>query len=186
MILLPLSFIVVVVIMWIFFPAKVMEVEREAEMVTHELAQKAKQAEHDMEDWWRQQQQPEPPIKLQQGGLNSEGALEDKLAASRAASARMEAQSSRWVDGEKKLKQKLQVLYDKQQQGQDLGVPVLTRWLGDDIPVYVTPDMDVDVQEWRKQVKAKYAEMRKEEEEWQKEMAKLIERRERDIGITTS
>jgi hypothetical protein len=196
-ILLPLSLILIMVIMWIFFPAKVREVEKEAEVVTHDLAKKAIQAEHDVEDWWRGQQQQGGGGggndggngKRQQDVHNSEEEeeiLQDKLARSRAASARMESQGSRWVDGEKKLKQKLLELYDQQQQGKYLGVPVLTRWLGDDIPVYVTPDMDVDVEQWKKQVQDKYAEMRREEEEWQKEMAKLIEQRERDIGITTS
>ena len=193
-IILPLSLILIMVIMWIFFPAKVMEVEKEAEVVTHDLAEKAIQAEHDVEDWWRGQQQPgggdgQQQDIQQQDAHNSdseEQILQDKLAASRAASARMESQGSQWVDGEKKLKQKLQELYDQQQQGKHLGVPVLTRWLGDDIPVYVTPDMDVDVEQWKKQVQDKYAEMRREEEEWQKEMSKLIEKRERDIGITTS
>jgi hypothetical protein len=113
--------------------------------------------------------------------------LKERLQASYTATARMEAQSSRWVEGEKKLKQKLQVLYDRQeQQGQDLGVPVLTRWLGDDIPAYVTPNMNIDVTEWKRQVAEKYAEMRKEEEEWQANMNKVIEQRERDIGITTA
>ena len=40
--------------------------------------------------------------------------------------------------------------------------------------------------EWRKKVDAKYAEMRAEEEEWIKQMQKLIDERERDIGITTA
>lgn len=106
---------------------------------------------------------------------------------SAAASARMEAQSSRWVDGEKALKKKLQVLYDQQMKGKHLGVPVLTRYLGEDFPAYVgTPDSPMDVDEWRKSVAEKYEEMRLEEEEWKKEMAKLIAKRERNIGITTA
>ncbi len=59
-----------------------------------------------------------------------------------AATARMEAQSSRWVDGEKALKRQLQVLYDMQQRGENLGVPVLTRLLGDDFSAWVEPGMD--------------------------------------------
>jgi hypothetical protein len=102
-----------------------------------------------------------------------------------AATARMEAQSSRWVDGEKALKKKLQVLYDRQSNGKDLGVPVLTRYLGEDIPAWTTPDI-MDEDEWKKKVEDKYEEMRKEEEEWKKEMAKIITQRERDIGITTA
>ncbi|MGK3735423.1 MAG: hypothetical protein ACI90V_002263 [Bacillariaceae sp.] len=106
-------------------------------------------------------------------------------ASSDAATARMEAQSSRWVDGEKALKKKLQVLYDRQSNGKDLGVPVLTRYLGEDIPAWITPDI-MDKDEWKKKVEDKYEEMRKEEEEWKKEMAKIITQRERDIGITTA
>ena len=105
--------------------------------------------------------------------------------ASDAATVRMEAQPSRWVDGEKALKKKLQVLYDRQSKGKDLGVPVLTRYLGEDIPAWTTPDI-MDEDEWKKKVVDKYEEMRKEEEEWKKEMAKIITQRERDIGITTS
>jgi hypothetical protein len=100
-----------------------------------------------------------------------------------AATARMEAQSSKWVDGEKALKKKLQVLYDMQQKGENLGVPVLTRFLGEDFPAWVEPGMDAE--EWKSKVDAKYVEMRAEEEVWKKEMQKLIEQRERDIGITT-
>ena len=45
----------------------------------------------------------------------------------------------------------------------------------------------MDEAEWRKNVEAKYAEMRKEEEEWIKEMQKIIDNNEHgDIGITTS
>mmetsp|Transcript_29339 Transcript_29339/g.79431 ORF Transcript_29339/g.79431 Transcript_29339/m.79431 type:complete len:296 (-) Transcript_29339:1194-2081(-) len=108
-------------------------------------------------------------------------------ASSDAASARMAAQSSRWVDGEKALKKKLQVLYDHQMNGKYLGVPVLTRYLGEDIPAFVgTPDSPMKEDEWKKLVEAKYEEMRLEEEEWKKEMAKLVETRERNIGITTA
>ena len=45
-------------------------------------------------------------------------------------------QDSSWVDGEKKLKKQLKILAERQAQGKDLGVPVLTRWLGDDIPAW--------------------------------------------------
>ena len=74
-------------------------------------------------------------------------------------------------------------LYEKQQQGELLGVPVLTRWLGDDFPAWVTPDMDE--QKWRNDVAAKYKEMREEEEQWKVKMEKIIQQRERDLGITT-
>jgi len=107
-------------------------------------------------------------------------------ASSDAATARMEAQPSRWVDGEKALRKKLRVLYDIQMKGQSLGVPVLTRYMGEDIPAFVgTPDSTMNEEEWKKLVDAKYEEMTKEEEEWRKKIALLIETKDRDVGITT-
>jgi hypothetical protein len=184
-------FLVVAVVVSVFFPAELKRAEQEAGLlaqkameVEHDLAQRAMEVEHDMAERIMGQQQPSPPSSGDDDHVSAN--MEERLAASHAATARMEAQSSRWVDGEKKLKQKLQVLYDRQQQGHDLGVPVLTRWLGDDFPAYVTPDMNIDVAEWKQQVQEKYAEMRKEEEEWQAQMNKIIQQRERDIGITTA
>jgi hypothetical protein len=88
-------------------------------------------------------------------------------------SERMKLHSSKWVDGEKKLKKALQVLKDRQEQGLDLGLPVLTRWLGEDIPAFVTKDKE---EEWKKTVADEYVRMRKEEEEWRKEIsAKLFD-----------
>lgn len=98
--------------------------------------------------------------------------------------ARMLAQSSKWVDGEKKLKKKLKELEQLQQKGQYLGVPVLTRFLGDDFPAWVGED--VNEEEWKRNVEAEYVKMRKEEEEWKEQMQKIIDQRERDIGITTA
>lgn len=154
---------------WIFFPSQVLEVEHQAAGVGKELVKEARQAERQVEDWWQQHEL---------AASDNTDAVEDP------ATARMEAQSSKWVDGEKALKKKLQVLYDKQQKGELLGVPVLTRYLGEDIPAWVEPGMDEA--EWKQQVDAKYAEMREEEEQWKKDMAKLVEQRERDLGITTA
>lgn len=94
---------------------------------------------------------------------------------------------SRWVDGEKELKKKLKVLYDQQNKdGNNLAAPVLTRYLGEEIPAFVgTPDSKMEVEEWKKLVEEKYAEMREEEESWQKKMAEFIKQKDRDIGITT-
>ncbi|KAG7351079.1 hypothetical protein IV203_010439 [Nitzschia inconspicua] len=179
-----ISFLLIMAVMIsIFFPAELRRAEEEA----GRLAQKAMDVEHNMaERMMGPSAQKQPPLDSVSLSESSSANMEERLAASHAATARMEAQSSRWVDGEKKLKQKLQVLYDRQQQGHDLGVPVLTRWLGDDFPAYVTPDMGIDVAVWKKEVEAKYAEMRKEEEEWQAKMNTIIQQRERDIGITTA
>lgn len=53
-------------------------------------------------------------------------------------------------------------------------MPVLTRWLGDDIPAWAGEG--VDVEEWKRKVDQKYAEMREEENEWQKHITALLER----------
>ena len=82
------------------------------------------------------------------------------------------------------LKKKLTELYEKQQNGELLGVPVLTRWLGDDFPAWVTPDMDE--KKWREDVAAKYHEMREEEEAWKQQMQKIIDQRERELGLTST
>jgi len=96
------------------------------------------------------------------------------------------APSRHWVLEEKVLKKKLKVLHEQQKKGKNLGVPVLTRYLGENIPAFVgTPESTMEEEEWKKLVEEAYKEMRKEEEEWQKKMALLIEKQERDMGITT-
>jgi len=140
-------------LLWRLFPARVLQVEQEAEY----LAQKAIQAEQQVVDNLRHQQLPPRT--------------------SEEATAAMLAQSSTWVDGEKKLKQKLKVLSEMQQkEGKLLGVPVLTRYLGEDVPAWVTPDMDEAA--WKTTVEQKYADMRKEEEEWQQRMQALMDQRD--------
>jgi hypothetical protein len=73
-----------------------------------------------------------------------------------------------------KLKLKLKILAERQQQGKDIGVPVLTRWLGDDIPVWAGEG--VNVEEWKQKVDDKYKQMRRDEVEWQKQIIKLLDR----------
>jgi hypothetical protein len=155
-------------ISWQFFPDEAIMVEHEAEAMGHRMAERAMQAEHNVEDWIQ----------------NHNGASPADRAASDAASQAMLGQSSKWVDGEKKLKRKLMGLYETQQKGELLGVPVLTRWLGDDFPAWVTPDMDE--KKWRDDVAAKYKEMREEEEDWKKQMQKIIDRREQELGLSIS
>jgi hypothetical protein len=160
--------ILMMTISWQLFPNEAIIVEHEAEALGHRIAERAIEAEHSMEDWIQHRNDASPSNR----------------AASDAASQAMMQQSSKWVDGEKKLKRKLMELYEKQQQGELLGVPVLTRWLGDDFPAWVTPDMDE--QKWRDDVAAKYAEMRAEEEEWKLQMQKIIDQRERELGLSTA
>ena len=83
-------------------------------------------------------------------------------------------QSSSWVDGEKKLKKKLKVLAERQAQGKDLGVPALTRYLGEDIPAWAGEG--VNVEEWKQKVEAKYAEMAEEEKQWREKVAQFMEK----------
>jgi hypothetical protein len=99
--------------------------------------------------------------------------VEDRRMSKEATEA-MARQPSSWVDGEKKLKQKLKVLYERQQKGLELGVPILTRYVGEDIPAWVGPG--VDEKEWRAKVDAKYEEMKEEEKKWIEEMKKIIEK----------
>ena len=88
------------------------------------------------------------------------------------ADVRMQQQSSKWVDNEKKLKKALQVLVDRQQRGLDLGVPVLTRYLGENIPAFYSKDDPSlnkgisTVEEWNALIEEKYTEMRNEENRW--------------------
>jgi hypothetical protein len=142
------------------FPADVQSVE-------HQAYQKEQELEREMFDWW-QKGEHKPPLKA--SGTDHEDSKETATQA-------MLKQDSKWVDGEKKLKQKLKELATRQEQGKDLGVPVLTRYLGEDIPAFAGEGVNVD--EWNKKVAAKYDEMRQEEEEWKKMMQGIIGREKR-------
>jgi hypothetical protein len=89
--------------------------------------------------------------------------------------------STKWVDGEKKLKQKLLVLAQRQAEGKDLGVPVLTRYLGEDIPAWIS-GTEEEVAEWKAKVAARYAEMDVEEQQWKIQMKHLIESQYQNTG----
>eukprot|EP00586_Coscinodiscus_wailesii_P016487 CAMPEP_0172496584 /NCGR_PEP_ID=MMETSP1066-20121228/89801_1 /TAXON_ID=671091 /ORGANISM="Coscinodiscus wailesii, Strain CCMP2513" /LENGTH=242 /DNA_ID=CAMNT_0013268953 /DNA_START=65 /DNA_END=797 /DNA_ORIENTATION=+ len=60
--------------------------------------------------------------------------------ASEEASAAMLHVTSRFVDGEKKLKKELLKLMERQKNGKDVGVDHLTSWKGDDVPVWTPKD----------------------------------------------
>ena len=78
-----------------------------------------------------------------------------------------------WVQGEQKLKQALTVLAARQAQGLDIGVPVLTRWVGDDIPAWPSA-ATMPEPEWKAAVAARYAAMREEEVEWRARMGDYL------------
>jgi NADH dehydrogenase/NADH:ubiquinone oxidoreductase subunit G len=96
------------------------------------------------------------------------------------ATAAMEQQPSSWVNGEKKLKEKLKILHAKQRKGEELGVPVLTRYLGEDIPAWAGEG--VNAEEWRKQVDAKYKEMAEQEKQWRNTMKAMDERYKKETA----
>ena len=156
-----------------FFPTQVQEVETETAKKTKDFVNNAFEMEQEMEKQFGNlllhRNQPiaiQPP--LQADDTNKQRTNEE-------ATAEMEKQPSSWVDGEKKLKEKLKVLYERQKNGQDLGVPVLTRYLGEDIPAW--PGEGVDEKEWKKQVDAKYREMAKEESKWRQDIMKKMDER---------
>lgn len=141
------------------------KLEQEAQYVGHRVAENAINAEHKMEHWWRSG-----------GSTASADTTTTNNNGMNAATARMMAQPSKWVDGEKALKKQLKELQAIQEKGELLGVPVLTRYLGEDFPAWVGKDMNEE--EWRQKVAEKYKEMREEEDEWRKQMKKTIEAKE--------
>ena len=80
-----------------------------------------------------------------------------------------------WVQGEQLLKAELTKLAARQARGLDIGVPVLTRWLGPDVPAWPTARGDqMSTDEWQALVDAKYAAMRQEEEAWRQRMGEYL------------
>lgn len=80
------------------------------------------------------------------------------------ATAAMLRQPSSWVDSEKKLKRKLKVLAERQKEGKDVGVKVLTRYLGEDVPAWVGEG--VNEAEWEAEVAKRVAQMKEDEDRW--------------------
>lgn len=90
------------------------------------------------------------------------------------ATMKMHEHESRWVDGEKALKEQLKKLAVLQSQGKELGVPALTRYLGEDFPAWAGEG--VDRSKWEARRDAKYAEMRAAEDAWNRKIADIIAR----------
>lgn len=132
------------------------------------------QVEQDIVKWWSQPVQ-KPPVPLNEHP-HFVSDTRDPTERMKQQQQQQSAASYSWVEGEKKLKEKLKVLYQRQQQGLDLGVPVLTRYLGEDIPAW--PEAGKE-EEWQKQVDAKYEEMRREEEEWKAKITALLKAEKR-------
>ena len=129
-----------------------------------------KQAEQEIEELMLGHQRQPPLVMTRNGGGGGDDARFLHVG----------EMSSKWVDGEKKLKKQLERLAQRQSNGIDIGVPVLTRWLGDDIPAWPTdPDNKMDETEWKTKVQAKYQEMRAEEMEWRSQMTRYLDQEER-------
>mmetsp|Transcript_12348 Transcript_12348/g.20914 ORF Transcript_12348/g.20914 Transcript_12348/m.20914 type:complete len:223 (+) Transcript_12348:71-739(+) len=145
---------------------------KKAEQKAEELVHDVYKAEQEVESWIHDQQQKPPISSSEQGGGGGEGGGNGRQATVDATEA-MKRQPSSWVDGEKKLKQKLKELVERQKEGKDLGAPILTRYLGEDIQAWVPKGDDEDA--WTKKRDAKYDEMRKEEEQWKEKVRKYME-----------
>lgn len=160
--------VVILGLSWYIFPSETYQVEKkleqEAQYVGSKVAENAMNAEQKVEHWW------------QSRGSASNNNLDNNNSGMNAATARMMAQPSKWVDGERALKKQLKELSDMQEKGELLGVPVLTRYLGEDFPAWVGKDENEE--EWKQKVEEKYKEMREEEGEWRKEMKKIIDAKE--------
>ena len=177
--LLLLAFLLTVANYQISAPPKVQQVE-------HDILEGAREAEHvleqEMRDWWgnNNNNKREPPSYN-----NNQNTAEQQR---RTASERMAAQQQQagdsqqhsWVEGEKRLKRELQKLVALQQQGQELGVPVLTRWLGEDIPAWAGTGVDRDA--WQAQVQERYQEMRLDEERWRDRVAATLQQQAEKRG----
>ena len=142
---------ILTIITWITTPssASMTAIEKEAKYVEHEVENWLNQHEHKQQEQ-KQSRKDETTYEIPET-------------------------NTKWVDGEKKLKIELKKLMALQEEGKELGVPVLTRWLGDDIPAYAGTGVDVD--EWNKKVKAEYTRMEQEEVIWKQQMMEYINNR---------
>jgi len=132
------------------FPVRVQKVEDEAAQEIDNLMYRGQQ----------------PPVKgMAHGDLDGAAAVP-----------KLSEMGSKWVDGEIFLKKRLEILAQRQDNDHDIGVPVLTRWLGEDIPAWPTdPENPMPEDEWKKRVEEKYAQMGQEEMEWRAQMTAHLE-----------
>lgn len=88
-----------------------------------------------------------------------------------------------WVQGEQLLKQQLAKLAARQAQGLDIGVPVLTRYLGPDVPAWPSAENNgMTEAEWKAVVETKYAAMRQEEDVWRQKMGEYLQTTSKQWG----
>lgn len=153
---------ILTIITWITTPssASMTAIEKEAKYVEHEVENWLNQHEHKQ----KQQSRKDTGTTTTQNNNNKRDNMYE-----------IPETNTKWVDGEKKLKIELKKLMALQEEGKELGVPVLTRWLGDDIPGYAGTGVDVD--EWNKKVKAAYSRMEQEEVIWKQQMMEYINNR---------
>jgi hypothetical protein len=172
-------------------------IRHEAQYVAGQALAAEHKLEREMAEWWSQNGHPKPPMPEDSATVS----MDPRISPRNAASSWVEGESklerrrfSSCVIGAKpnssrclavpllfseKLKQRLKALAERQQQGKDIGIPVLTRWLGDDIAAWAGEG--VNVEEWQQKVDEKYKRMRQDEHEWQNRMAALLERMS-DVG----
>jgi hypothetical protein len=156
--------IIILAIAISIFPEQRQMMYNTEQRIEHAIYETEQQIEHDVLEWLSSKQQQ----------YGDEYKPSD-------ADIRMQQQSSNWVDGEKKLKIALKVLVDRQEKGIDLGVPVLTRWLGDDIPVFYSKDdaslnMGLTLEEWNQQIENRYEQMRKDEDHWRQMVIRTLDK----------
>ena len=162
-----LVFIVLLVgLISILSPSTVEKAEREAADSAKEILNEAYVAEQQMEHFFHRQLPPLQKVDVEDVAAGKQRSLD--------ATDAMKRQPSKWVEGEKKLKLKLKGLVELQKEGKELGVPVLTRWLGDDFPAWVSEGMDKDA--WESKRKERYAAMAGEEVLWRTKTRQFLEK----------
>lgn len=155
------------------------------------IAQWEKAAEDEISELWHEFHDAhgvKPPMPAHEhdpewhapggGGAAREAAADGDAtttAEAAAPSSKSRVTGASWVEGEQLLKQELVKLAARQAQGLDVGVPALTRWLGPDVPAWPADPSPAGREAWQKLVDAKYAEMREEENEWQRRMTAYLQ-----------